>query len=104
MKAYVRHILALVAAVFGSQASVENRAEAQSPADSQAWATAKAEGTRQAYEFYLSAFPVGHHAREAFTKIIQLSSDSAGNVDLEEFSEGDVFSIQPAGGSLAGLY
>lgn len=104
MKAYMRHILALFAAVFGAQASFDHQAEAQSPADSQAWASAKADGTRRAYETYLSAFPIGQHAREAFTKIIQLSSDQDLSADLEEFVEGDVFSIQPAGGSIAGLY
>ncbi|MGH1478331.1 MAG: hypothetical protein ACRBM6_06325 [Geminicoccales bacterium] len=103
MKAYVRHFIALFAAVFGSQASVGNQAEAQSPADGQAWASAKAEGTRRAYESYLSEFPVGEHAREAFTKIIQLSSDPELS-DVEEFVEGEVFSIQPAGGGIGGLY
>lgn len=105
MKAYVRHVLALFAAVFGSQASVDNQAEAQSPAESQAWASAQAEGTKQAYKSYLSAFPIGGHAREAFTKIIQLTSDLGYTASVEEFVEGDVFSIQSSsGGGIASLY
>ena len=110
MKAYVRHFLALFAAVFGSQVSVGNQAKAQDPAESQAWESARSEGTRQAYESYLSAFPIGDHAREAFTKIIQLSSDPQLTADQERCLDGDdfvncdVFSIQPAGGGIAGLY
>jgi hypothetical protein len=107
MKAYVRHLLALFAAVFGSQASVPNQAGAQSPAESQAWASAKADGTRQAFEAYLSEYPIGDHAREAFTRIIQLTSDLGYTGEIEEFSDGDVFSIQSSGsggGGLAALY
>lgn len=107
MKAYVRHMLALLAAVFGSQASVGTKAEAQDSTESQAWASAEADGTKQAYEVYLSSFPIGSHAREAFTKIIQLSSDQGVARNLEEFTDGDVFSIQSrseGGGSLSSLY
>ena len=105
MKAYVRHMLALFAALFGSQASVGNQAVAQNPAENQAWAAAQADGTKQAYEAYLAAYPIGSHAREAFTRIIQMTSDLGYSTDLEEFSEGDVFSLQSAtGAGVAGLY
>jgi len=108
MKAYMRHMLALLAAVFGSQASVGMKAEAQDSAENQAWTSAKTEDTKQAYEIYLSTYPVGNHAREAFTKIIQLSSDQDGAVaarSLEELGDGDVFFSQPIrGAKLSSLY
>ena len=107
MKAYVRHMLAFLAAVFGSQASIGMKAEAQDSAESQAWASAKDEDTKQAYEIYLSTYPIGAHAREAFTKIIQLSNDQEKGIarSLEELGDGDVFLIQPVRGArLSSLY
>lgn len=106
MKVYVRHILALLATVFGSQASIATKAAAQDSAESQAWAAAQSAGTKQAYEVYLSSFPIGSHSREAFTKIVQLSSDRGLARNLEEFSDGDVFSIQSqsTGGGVSSLY
>ncbi len=107
MKAYVRHMLAFLAAVFGSQASVGMKAEAQDSAENQAWTSAKAEDTKQAYEIYLSSYPIGMHAREAFTKIIQLSSDQEKGIarSLEELGDGDVFFSQPIkGAKLSSLY
>lgn len=104
MKAYMRHILALLATVFGSQAALDNQSRAQNPAESQAWDAARAEGTRRAYESYLAAYPVGQHAREAFTRIVQMSGDADLSSNVEELIEGDVFSILPTGGGVRGAY
>jgi len=104
MKAYMRHILALFATVFGAQASVGDRAEAQDGNEAQAWAAAEADGSRQAFEDYLANFPVGSHARQAFARIIQLSDGEQPLTECEDFAGDDVFCTETVTGTLPSLY
>jgi trehalose-6-phosphatase len=105
MKAYMRHFLALIATVFGAQASVGDRAQAQDINDSQAWAAAQADGSRQAFEDYLAQFPVGAHAREAFARIIQLSDGDGTPLNLsDDFADDDVFRAESSTGLVPALY
>lgn len=104
MKAYMRHILALFATVFGAQASVGDRAEAQEAGEARAWAEAQADGSRRAFEDYLASFPVGTHAREAFARIIQLSDGDTPAAACDDFAGDDVFCAQTITGVVPALY
>ena len=104
MKAYMRHILALFATVFGAQMSVGDRAEAQDVNESQAWAAAEADGSRRAFEDYLASFPVGAHAREAFARIIQLSNGDQPSAACDDFAGDGVFCVETVTGSVPALY
>lgn len=89
MKAYIRHLLALFATFFGSQASMTPSTYAQTP-EAEAWADAKAAGTLKAMEDYLARYPVGPYSREAFREIIRLSNDvfTSPTVD-DDLGDGD---------------
>lgn len=55
-------------------------------ADDAAWERAKAEGNLEAYQRYLSEFPLGAHAAEAFQRIVEAQlpprSTPGGDIDI----------------------
>ena len=81
MKEYIRHIVAIFAAFFGSQATVSPISKAQDQ-ESQIWAQAESAGTIRAYEDYLAEYPVGRYSREAFVKILRLSKDNIEDIAI----------------------
>ncbi len=96
MKAYIRHLVAMFATFFGSQAAMTPDTAAQDQAgqdrEAQEWAAAKSTGTLKALEDYLARNPAGTYSREAFREIIRLStadvtdipsSDDIGGADPE---------------------
>lgn len=90
MKAYIRHLVAMFATFFGSQAAMAPGAVAQDQ-EAQEWAAAKSEGTLKALEDYLARNPVGPYSREAFREIIRRSNGDIGTVPRAD----DIDAVDP---------
>lgn len=96
MKAYIRHLLAVFATFFGSQASMTPSAIGQDQ-EAQEWAEAKSAGTLKAFEDYLARNPVGPYSRDAFREIIRLSNGDFGDVPaVDEICKTDPSLVDPA--------
>lgn len=107
MKAYIRHLVAMFATFFGSQAAMTPGAFAQDQ-DAQEWAAAKSEGTLKALEDYLARHPVGPYSREAFREIIRLSNGGSDDIDkalrCEDIVDGDPLLSDNAYCAVGALY
>ena len=63
-------VRALMIAALAGQAGVVH-AQQGSPADEAAWETVTSQGTPEAAQQYLSEFPTGVHAEEAFRLLVE---------------------------------
>jgi hypothetical protein len=68
-------------------------AQAQSNSDAAVWSQARRANTADAYQEYLSLYPLGQHSQEAFSLMIRLSqiaeiSPEAGEPEAQNFRAG----------------